>query len=150
MHKCATIQNSILIPVIYACFASGSFVSSILLEFGHTDKTHSKNPFQSFNVIESMQVQTRYPANILLTISAAFQLSTLYPVYALWKSTAADPNREEYEDLATPAAKNLIGVFMLTSIMGFFVNSLRNIFPYYMFAYMNEESSVIYYVTFMV
>lgn len=68
---------------MYACFAGGIFISSILLEKEEVEipvHPRTKLPLQIYPVnstaLSRMNVHSRYPPMIVLIISAAFQVCT--------------------------------------------------------------------------
>ncbi|KAE9551490.1 hypothetical protein FO519_005284 [Halicephalobus sp. NKZ332] len=157
IRKLSGPHNSLLVSVIYVCFAGGLFISSVLLDKEEVEipiHPRTKLPLPIYPVnsttLSNMHVHSRYPPMIVLIISAAFQGSSLYPFYSLWKSKNEQPTEEEeYHDI-NEENKNRKQILFLCCFIGLLANGLFSSFPYFLFSYNPGKDVQVYFTVFSV
>jgi hypothetical protein len=143
-------QRNLLISIIYACCAGGIFICSTLISKNLHPIESKRSQSEPFYVIYTgpeiipMDIHSRYSSLIILVISSAFQASSIYPLYTLWKSQNSE---ETYVDIAQENEHSTKLLF-LCSVIGFFTNALFQMFPYFIFSYNRGEMIPLYFIIF--
>uniref|UniRef100_A0A7E4ZWH5 Transmembrane protein n=1 Tax=Panagrellus redivivus TaxID=6233 RepID=A0A7E4ZWH5_PANRE len=139
-------QGNLIVSVIFACLAGGMLISSILLERNaheivYDNRRRPMIPSRPPDELFFMDVHSRYPAFIIIIFSVAFQVTSLHPLYALWKAPSEAPTDDEAID-SNASKVEVKKLLILCLIIGFNTNALFFSFPFYVLShhfYMNGD-----------